>query len=70
MANPTSDSASAVQITPETALDSLPELLTPEEYFRATRIGKTAGYDALRTGQIPSIRVGRQYRIPRSALQV
>jgi excisionase family DNA binding protein len=50
-------------------LDRLPACLTPEETARLLRIGRTACYDAIRCGVIPSIRLGpRSIRVPRDAL--
>ena len=40
----------------------------PREAFEILGIGKTAGYAALRSGEIPSIRVGGSYRIPKKLL--
>jgi len=50
------------------AIDRLPELLTPAEYVAVTRFNRDAVYAKLRSGEIPSVRIGRLYRIPRSAL--
>jgi excisionase family DNA binding protein len=49
-------------------LTSLPILLTPDETFGVLRVGRTKGYELLRAGKIPSIRLGRQFRVPRDAL--
>ena len=46
----------------------LPPVLTVEECARFLRIGRTACYEAVRLGSIPSIRLGRLLRIPREAL--
>lgn len=42
--------------------------LTVHELREELRLGERAAYNALRSGQIPSVRVGGQWRIPRSAL--
>jgi excisionase family DNA binding protein len=42
--------------------------LTVEETAEVLRIGRTAAYDAVRRGEIPSIPVGRSLRIPRHKL--
>jgi hypothetical protein len=56
--------------------DPLPDLLTIEEAALILRIGRTAAYEQARLwrvtgGQvgIPNILVGRQYRVPRAALE-
>jgi excisionase family DNA binding protein len=48
--------------------DSLPAILTVEEAARFLRIGRSAAYEGVRTGAIPSVRVGKLYRIPRGML--
>lgn len=39
-------------------------ILTVRELSVLLRIGINSAYDLVRTGIIPSVRVGRQYRIP------
>jgi excisionase family DNA binding protein len=51
------------------AFDDLPAVLTVEEAARALRIGRTTAYEAVRTGAIPSVRIGRTLRISRHALE-
>ncbi len=51
---------------PETA--EAIEFLTPAEAQRLLRCGRSAIYSSLRAGTLPSIRIGRLIRIPRSAL--
>jgi excisionase family DNA binding protein len=46
-----------------------PDLLTPLEAARYLRIGRTKVYGMLRTGELPSIRVGRLYRIKKPELE-
>lgn len=41
---------------------------TVEEARRLLGIGKNAMYDGLKAGAIPSIRIGRSYRIPKAKL--
>ena len=38
--------------------------MTVEEYARPVGIGRTAAYEAVRRGEIPSIRVGKRILIP------
>ena len=42
--------------------------LTVIEVAELLRIGRSSAYEAVRTGQIPSVRVGKLIRIPRAAL--
>lgn len=49
-------------------LDQLPLVLSVEEFASATRIGRGTAYEAVRTGQIRSIRIGRRVLIPRAVL--
>ena len=51
-------------------LDDLPAVLTVEEMARVMRLSRGSAYEAVRTGAIPSIRIGRTIRIPRAALLV
>jgi excisionase family DNA binding protein len=48
----------------------LPAVLTVEEAADFLRIGRSAAYAAVKAGDIPSIRVGRQIRVPRHLLEV
>ena len=50
-------------------LDSLPATLTVRELSKILRIGISPAYDLVKNGTIFSVRVGRQYRIPRSAIE-
>ncbi len=49
--------------------DSLPATLTVKELSKFLRIGINAAYELVKDGTIFSVRVGRQYRIPRSAVE-
>jgi excisionase family DNA binding protein len=50
--------------------DIFPSLvLTVSETARVLRIGRNQAYDAVRRGDIPSIRVGRRILVPRHALE-
>ena len=46
------------------ATDSARKAYTVEEVAEVLGTGRTATYDAVRRGEIPSIRIGRFYRIP------
>jgi excisionase family DNA binding protein len=48
--------------------DELPELLTPREARAVLGLSQSAFYARLQDGDIPSIRIGRRYRIPKDAL--
>lgn len=48
--------------------DIEPLALSVEELATALNIGKNTAYDLVRSGQIQSVRVGRQIRIPKIAL--
>jgi excisionase family DNA binding protein len=48
---------------------SPPDFLTVEEAAKVLRLGRTAMYRLVRAGVIPSERFGKQFRIPRVALE-
>lgn len=48
--------------------DELPLLLTVEDLMPILGIGRNTAYELVRTGQVFSIRIGRQLRIPKQAL--
>ena len=51
-------------------LDGLPLVLTVEEVAAVLRIGRSAAYQAVRDGSIPSVRIGgRSIRVPRHQLE-
>lgn len=47
----------------------LPPILTVEETAAFLRIGRSAAYDAVRRGDLPSVRIGRSLRVPRHQLE-
>ena len=49
-------------------LHELPVTLRVEDLMPLLGIGRNSAYELIRSGQIRSIRVGRQIRIPREAL--
>jgi len=46
-----------------------PLTYTVEETRKLLNIGRGSAYEAIRTGQIPSIRIGRRILVPRLGLQ-
>ena len=44
-------------------------LLTPEEVAEALHVGRCTVYDLMRTGQLPSGKIGRLRRIPADAVR-
>jgi len=49
-------------------LNDYPDVLTPEEAMCVLSIGRNKIYELLQSGQLPSIRVGKLYRIPKCGL--
>ena len=49
-------------------LSDLPSILRVEDLMPILGIGRNTAYELIRSGQIRSIRIGRQIRIPRDAL--
>ncbi len=45
------------------------QTVTVEEAARALGIGRGSAYEAVKRGDIPSIRVGRRIVVPRAALE-
>lgn len=50
------------------SLDDLPLVLKVEDLMPILGIGRNTAYELVRCGQIRSIRVGRQLRVPRDAV--
>ena len=50
------------------SFDELPLLLKVEDLMPVLGIGRNTAYELVRTGQIFSIRIGRQLRIPKQSL--
>ena len=42
-----------------------PDVLTPEDVMEFLSIGRNTVYNILKTGELPSIKIGKQYRIPK-----
>jgi len=49
-------------------LNDLPAALTVEEAASIYRIARSSAYEGVRTGEIPSIRIGRSIRVPTAQL--
>ena len=49
-------------------LSDLPMILRVEDLMSILGIGRNTAYELIRSGQIRSVRIGRQIRIPREAL--
>ena len=49
-------------------LNDLPMTLQVEDLMPILGIGRNTAYELIRSGQIRSVRIGRQIRIPREAL--
>lgn len=50
-------------------LAQLPYVLRVEDLMPVLQIGRNSAYNLVRSGQIQSIKVGRQIRIPRKELE-
>lgn len=51
-----------------TSFDDLPLTLRVEELMPILGIGRNTAYELIRSGQIKSIRIGRQLRVPKDAV--
>ncbi len=45
------------------------EILTPEDVMEELPVGKNAVYNILRSGELKGFRVGRNWKIPRKAVE-
>ena len=50
------------------SLDELPLVLRVEDLMPVLDIGRNTAYELIRCGQIRSIKVGRQIRVPKEAV--
>jgi excisionase family DNA binding protein len=50
-------------------LDSAPDVLTVTEAAKLLRIGRNQAYEAVRTGTLRAIHLGRSIRIPKAAVR-
>ena len=57
------------EITRQTPLNELPELLRVEEAAAYLGIGRGLAYELARQGTLPSVRLGRLLRIKRDGLE-
>ena len=53
----------------ERYLGSYPDVLTPEEAMKVLCIGRNKIYELLQSGRIKSLKIGKQYRIPKKSVQ-
>jgi excisionase family DNA binding protein len=51
-------------------LNDLPDILTVPEVMKLLRIGRNTTYEAIRSGALPSIRIGRRILVPKKALEL
>ncbi len=51
------------------SFDELPLVLTIDELAPLLNIGKCTAYEMVRSGQIKSIKIGAQYRIPKHEIR-
>ena len=51
------------------SLESLPLALSVDDLMDILNVGKNTAYSLVKSGQLRSIRLGRQLRIPRDALR-
>ena len=52
-----------------TSLQDVPLVLCIEDLMAVLNIGRNTAYELVRSGQIRSIKVGKNYRIPRDAVE-
>ena len=50
------------------SFDDLPLVLRVEDLMPVLDIGRNAAYELIRCGQIRSVRIGRQIRVPKDAV--
>ena len=50
-------------------LADAPDVLTVEQTAALLAVGRGTAYEAIRAGEIPSVRIGRCIRVPRHALE-
>ena len=50
-------------------LSEYPDVLTVQDLQKILRIGKSSAYGLVRSGKIPSVRIGSAYRISKNAIE-
>jgi excisionase family DNA binding protein len=53
----------------DTDYETLPDLLTPDEFREYVGIGRSTVYDLVRRDELPHVKVGRGIRIPKTAVR-
>ena len=48
--------------------EDLPLLLAIDDVCAVLRIGRSSAYELLHSGQLKSVRIGKQYRVPRHVM--
>jgi excisionase family DNA binding protein len=51
-----------------TNLDDIPAVMTPEDAAKILNIGMNSIYSLLRSGNLSSVKIGKQYRITKNNL--
>ena len=57
------------RVNQQASFQDLPLVLTIDDLMQVLSIGRNTAYGLIRSGQIRSIRVGKQIRIPRDAVE-
>ncbi len=57
------EEAASIAVVPRDLRD-LPATLTVEEAARLCRIGRNAAYEAVASGELPGMRIGRRWVVP------
>lgn len=57
-----------IELSTVTNISDLPLALTVLEAGQVLRVGRNVAYELVRSGQLRSVRVGKNIRIPRDAL--
>lgn len=53
----------------EQVQDSVVQVIKVEDLARMLSIGRNTAYELVRSGKIRSVKIGRTYRIPRTAVE-
>lgn len=49
-------------------MEDLPDILTVEEAAKYLRLKRSTAYELVKQGAIPSVKLGRQIRVPKSGI--